>query len=68
MPVHNLIKYSNMFLKTSRSLWQYRNEPALDNNNIINFPAKQQITGKTRNSGTKYIEISAVLLKYLSNF
>ena len=49
MPVHNLIKYSNMFLKTSRSLWQYRNEPALDNNNIINFPAKQQITGKTRN-------------------
>ena len=68
MPEYNLIKYSDVYLKTSGSLWQYRNEPALDNNNnIINFPAKQQITGKTRNGGTKYIEISMVLLKYLSN-
>ena len=41
MPVYNLIKYSDVYLKTSGSLWQYRNEPALDsNNNIINFPAK----------------------------
>ena len=36
MSMYNLIKYSNIYSKTSQSLWQYyRNEPALDNNNII---------------------------------
>ena len=40
MPMYSIIEYSNTYLKTSRSLWQYyRDEPALDaNNNIINFP------------------------------
>ena len=64
MPMYNLIEYSDVYSKTSRSLWQYyRDEPALDNNkNIIYFPAnnsksisfkfKQQITGKTGNGGT----------------
>ena len=59
--------------------WKYyRDEPALDaNDNIIDFLAnsnnsatfkfKQQITGQTRNSGTKDIE-NMVQLKYLSNF
>ena len=36
MSMYNLIKYSNIYSKTSQSLWQYyRNEPALDNNNIF---------------------------------
>ena len=36
MPMYNLIKYSDAYLKTSGSLWQYyRNEITLDNNNNI---------------------------------
>ena len=78
MPMYNLTKYSDVYSKTSGSLWQYfRDEPALDNNdNVIDFTAnkdiilfkfKQQITGQTGNSGTENVEI-IVLLKYLSNF
>ena len=64
---------------TSGSLWQYyRDEPALDNNNkmidfsddnnnSMSFKFKQQITGQTRSSGTKDVEIM-VPLKYLSIF
>ena len=65
-------------MNTSGSLTQcYRDEPALDNNNNINFTAnnnnttslklKQQITGQTGNSVTKNFEIM-VLLKYLTKF
>ena len=41
MPMYYLIEYSDAYLKTSGSLWQYyRDELALDNNNnIIDFPA-----------------------------
>ena len=78
MPIYNLIEYSDPYLKTSGSLWQYfRDEPALnDNGEIIDFPAdnnsasfkfKQRITGQTGNSGTKDVEIM-VQLKYLRNF
>ena len=63
--MHNLIEYSNAYLKTSRRLWQYyRDEPAIDANNNItdflvndnnsnSFKFKQQITGQTGNDGTK---------------
>ena len=56
MPMYNLVEYSDVYLKTSGSLWQYyKDEPALDNsNNIVVFPSnnnnsisfefKQQIT------------------------
>ena len=79
MPMYNLIKYSDTYLKTSGSLWQYqRDEPALGNNgNIIDFPDddnnsasfkfKQKIAGQTGNGGTKYVEVM-VPLKYLSQF
>ena len=61
--MYNLIQYSDVYSKTSGSLWQYyRDEPAIDNNNnIIDFPVysnsisfkyKQQITDQARNSGT----------------
>ena len=63
MPMYNHIEYSDVYLKTSGSLWQYyRDEPAIDaNGNMIDFPAdnnnstsfkyKQKITGQTGNSG-----------------
>ena len=78
MPMHNLIEYSDAYLKTLGGLWQYcRDEPALGaNNNIIDFPAnknnsisfglKQQITGQTWNGDTKGVEIM-LSLSYLSN-
>ena len=59
IPTYNLIEYSDVYSKTSGSLWQYyRDEPALDNkkniidfshgnNNIMLFEFKQQITGQT---------------------
>ena len=61
--MYNLIQYSDVYSKTSGSLWQYyRDEPAIDNNNnIIDFPVysnsisfkyKQQITDQAKNSGT----------------
>ena len=79
MPMYNLIEYSDAYLKTSGSLWQYyRDESALnDNGNITDFPTndnksisfnfKQQITGQTGSGDTKDVEIM-VSLKYLSNF
>ena len=74
-----MIEYGNAYLKTSGSLSQYyRDEPALNNNNIIDSPAndnnsnnsfkfKQQVTGQTENSGTKDVEIM-VPPKYQNNF
>ena len=40
MSMYNLIEYSDAYLKTSGSLWQYyRDEPAINNNgDIIDFP------------------------------
>ena len=79
MPIYNLIEYSDAYLKTSGSLWQYyRDEPAINNDgDIIDFPEnnnnsnsfkfKQEITGQTGNGGTMDVEIM-VSLKYLSNF
>ena len=56
MPMYDLIEYSDAYLKTSGSLWQYyRDEPALDNGNVIDFlednnnaslKSKQKITGQ----------------------
>ena len=63
MPIYNLIEYSDAYLKTSGTLWQYyRDKQALGNNsNIIDFPTnnnnsasfkfKQQIKVHTGNGG-----------------
>ena len=72
---YNLIKYGDIYWKTSGSLWQYyRDESVLDNNNnIIDFliDSKNSISfkfkQKQQNDGTKDIEI-IILLRYLSNF
>ena len=50
MPMYNLIEYSDNYVKTSGSLWQYyRDEP---NNVLVNSESlkfKVRITGKTPN-------------------
>ena len=36
MPIYNLIEYSDNYLKTSGSLWQYyRDEPDLNSDDVI---------------------------------
>ena len=59
IPKYNLVEYSDTYSKIPGSLWQYyRDEPGLDNNNIIiDFPAndnnsmsfrfEEKITGQT---------------------
>ena len=44
--MHNLIKYSDAYSKTSGSYWQYyRDEPALnDDGNITEFPNGNKIS------------------------
>ena len=46
MSMYNLIEYSENYLETSGSLWQYyRNQPALNNNgNIIDFLADDDMS------------------------
>ena len=78
MPMYNLIEYSDNYVKTTGSLWQYcKDIPARNNNNEIteytggnatdSFNFKAKITGRTGDDGTKDVEIM-VPLKYLSNF
>ena len=78
MPMCNLIEYSDNYLKTSGSLWQYcKGIPAVNNNNaVVNFAEnnltdsfnfKAKMTGQTEDDGTKNVEIM-VPIKYLSNF
>ena len=70
MPLYNLIEYRNNYSKISGSLWQsYRDEPALDNNNVIIdfladsnnncnlFKFKLKIKGQANNNGVKDVEI-----------
>ena len=78
MPMYNLIEYSDNYVKTTGSLWQYcKDIPARDANDVTiafadgnatdSFKFKVKIRGRTGNDGTKDVEIM-VPLKYLSNF
>ena len=69
MPMYNLIEYSDNYLKTSGSLWQYyKNDPNDNLTDAESFKSKVKTTGKTPNNrNTKDVEIT-VPLKYLSNF
>ena len=69
MPMYNLIEYSDNYVKTTGSLWQYfRDEPDDDLEDSESLKSKIKITGKPPNSGNvKDVEIM-VPLKYLSNF
>ena len=78
MPMYSLIEYSDNFLITSGSLWEYyRDESFLDNNGAIaDFPAdnnngvsfkfKTKTAGRTGNDGTKNVK-TIIPLKYQSN-
>ena len=80
MPMYNLIEYSDNYVKTTGSLWQYCKDIPVQNNNNNNaiiifavnnrtdsFNFKVKFTSQTGNNGTKDVEIM-VPLKYLSNF
>ena len=68
MPMYNLIEYSDNYLKTSGSLYQYYKDDPNDNiTRSESFKSKIKITGKTADGNTKDVEI-IVPLKYLSNF
>ena len=58
MPMYNLIKYSDNYVKTTGNLWQYfRDEPDDDLEDSESFESKIKITGKTPNNGNKKVEI-----------
>ena len=78
MSVYNLIEYINVYSKTSESLRQYyKDEPALNNNNIIDFLAnnntiilfkiKQEVIRESGSGSTKDVKI-IVSSKYLRDF
>ena len=78
MPMYNLMEYSDNYVKTSGSLWQYTKDiPAVNNDNATvdftnnnltdSFNFNVKMTGQTGNNGTKNVEIMDPL-KYLSNF
>ena len=74
---YNLIECSDIYSKTSGSLWQYyRDKPAFDNDgDVVNFPgnrtsfeSKVKITRKAPPDGNTKDVKTAVPLKYLNNF
>ena len=56
MPMYNLIEYSDNYLKTSGSLWQYcKDIPAVDNNNaIVNFAENNLNNQKSKNDRSNW--------------
>ena len=78
MPMYNLIEYSDNYVKTTGSLWQYCKDLLARNvngkiaeftggNATDSFNFKAKITGQTGDDGRKNVEIMTPL-KYLSNF
>ena len=74
MPMYNLIEYSNNFLKTSGSLFQYCKEiPAIDNDGNITDSNGANATDSADNNNdgniARRIDVEIIFpLKYLSNF
>ena len=68
IPMHYLIEYSNIYVETSGSLWQYdKNDPNDSITYSESFKFKSSFTNDSGNVSTANVEI-AVQLKYLSNF
>ena len=71
MPMYNLIEYSDNYSETSGSLWQYRKDiPVVDNdgninfngaNNTDSFNVKNKLTGQTNDDGIINVEIMVPL-------
>ena len=74
MPMYNLIEYSNNFLKTSGSLFQYCKEiPAIDNDGNITDSNGANATDSADNNNdgniARRVDVEIIFpLKYLSNF
>ena len=79
MPMYNLIEYSDNYLDTSGSLWQFkRDEQNMSNGNAANFTTDDSRSFKYKSSFFKLLTATdngvfkdvkiAVPLKYLSNF
>ena len=69
MSIDNLVEYSDNYLKTSGSLWQYhRDDPNDPITESETFKYKVKITGRTPAAGNTKDVKTAVPLKYLSNF
>ena len=68
MLVHDLIEYSDNYLRTSRCLYQFfRDEPKNTVTDSKSFRFKSKLLNNTSNTGNINVEI-AVPLKYSSNF
>ena len=74
MPMDNLIEYSDIYSDTSGSLWDFKRDEKVDNEDVTNdnnppsFKYKASIIGNTENNRTKNGVKAAVRLKYLSSF
>ena len=74
MPMYNLIEYSDHYSDTSGSLWNFKrdkiinNEDVTDDDNAPSFKYKANLIGNTGNNGRKNGAKIAIPLKYLSNF
>ena len=71
MPMHNLLKYSKNYKKTTDSLWNYyRDEPSNPlSPDSESFKHKTSVTGKTPNDDHVLKNVKVVVpLKHLSNF
>ena len=60
MPMYNLIEYSDNYSYTSESLWNFKrdeiinNEDVTNNNNALSFKYKANIIGNSENNGKKW--------------
>ena len=65
MPMCNLVEYSDNYLKTSGSLWEYYRDNPNDNvTQSESFKCKTEITGKTpANRNAKDVKIAVPLIK-----
>ena len=74
MAMYNLIEYSDRYLDTSGSLWNFKRDEIINNADVINdnntpsFKYKGSLIGNRENDGTKNGVKIAASLKYLSNF
>ena len=74
IPMYNLIEYSDNYSDTSESLWDFKRDEIVNNENVTNdnnapsFKYKANLIGNTETNGTKKGVKIAIPLKYLSNF
>ena len=74
MPMYNLIEYSDNYCDTSGTLWDFKRDEIINNENVSNdnnspsFKCKASIVGNTENNGTKNEVKIAVPLQYFSSF